>query len=372
MIRLEGVSKSFGALAVLRDVSLQIDRAERVAIIGASGAGKSVLLRTINLLERPDAGKVFIDGEEITARGAPVDAIRRKMGMVYQQFNLFSHMNVLDNLTLAPMRLLKLHREEAESRARALLRMVSLESKADAWPDSLSGGQKQRIAIARCLSMEPKILLFDEPTSALDPTMVGEVLATIRMLARREMTMLIVTHEMGFAREVATRVLYMDEMGIYEQGTPEEIFERPKRARTQAFIRKLKNLDEHITRYDFDLISLQSRINLFCWRYNVERRRANALALATEELLVEALRRAYRPGEQPDARVHIEYAESDGSLRFELACRGEPFNPFSEDLPGRVDLSTEGDVLSYILVRAMAKEITHQYAEGMNRYTIIL
>ena len=214
MIRVEKLSKAFGSLQVLRDVTLTVEKGERIVIIGGSGCGKSVFLRCMDLLEIPDKGTVFVGEDELTSRKADLNRIRRKVGMVYQGFHLFSHMNVLDNITLAPVKLLGLSREEAEKKEENLLGMVGLESKKYAMPEVLSGGQKQRIAIVRCLAMEPEVMLFDEPTSALDPTMVGEVLATLRLLAKQGMTMIIVTHEMGFAREIATRVLYMDEQGI--------------------------------------------------------------------------------------------------------------------------------------------------------------
>ncbi|MGX8706025.1 MAG: amino acid ABC transporter ATP-binding protein, partial [bacterium] len=230
MIEVKGWRKSFGRLEVLKGVDLTVEQGERIAIIGGSGCGKSVFLRSLCLLEKPDAGQVFIDGKEITAaKGGQVDEIRRSMGMVFQKFHLFSEMDVMDNLCLAPTRIMKMSRDAAEQKAMELLAQVGLASRAHAWPTVLSGGQQQRIAICRCLMMEPKVMLFDEPTSALDPTMVGEVLAVIRMLAKRDLSMLIVTHEMNFAREVASRVLFFADGGIYEQGTPAEIFDAPKR-----------------------------------------------------------------------------------------------------------------------------------------------
>ncbi|MBR0094401.1 MAG: amino acid ABC transporter ATP-binding protein, partial [Synergistaceae bacterium] len=205
LIEVKNLCKSFGNLKVLNDVNLSIDEGERIAIIGGSGCGKSVFLRSLELLETPDSGKIFIDGEEITARRASVNQIRRKMGMVYQKFYLFSHLDVLENLCLAPVKLLGMSRAEAEANAVEWLKKVGLASKIHSMPENLSGGQQQRIAICRSLMMSPKVLLFDEPTSALDPTMVGEVLAMIRMLAKQNMTMIIVTHEKNFAREVASR-----------------------------------------------------------------------------------------------------------------------------------------------------------------------
>ena len=239
LIEVKGLKKSFGPLEVLKGIDLTVEQGERIAIIGGSGCGKSVFLRSLCLLEEPDAGQILIDGQEITAKGANVDQIRRSMGMVFQKFHLFSEMDVMDNLCLAPTRLKGMSRKEAEKKARELLGMVGLSSRAHSWPTVLSGGQQQRIAICRCLMMEPKVLLFDEPTSALDPTMVGEVLAVIRMLAKRDMSMLIVTHEMNFAREVANRVLFMDEGSILEEGTPEEVFGNPQNPRTRDFLNKV-------------------------------------------------------------------------------------------------------------------------------------
>ena len=208
IIEVRGLKISFGALEVLRGIDLTVEAGERITIIGGSGCGKSVFLRCLELLETPDAGQIFIDGEELTAPNVDIDRIRRKLGMVWQKFNLFTHMNVMENLTVAPVKLLGLSKDEARQKALELLAQVGLTSKADAFPEFLSGGQQQRIAICRSLMMSPKVLLFDEPTSALDPTMVGEVLAVIRMLAKQSLTMIIVTHEMNFAREVATRILF--------------------------------------------------------------------------------------------------------------------------------------------------------------------
>ena len=242
LIEVRGLKKSFGSLEVLKGIDLTVEQGERVAIIGGSGCGKSVFLRSLCLLEKPDAGQVFIGGREITAKGARVNEIRRSMGMLHQMFHLFSEMNVMDNLCLAPTHILKMPRQQAEKKAMELLGQVGLANCANTWPTVLSGGQQQRIAICRCLMMEPKVLLFDEPTSALDPSMVGEVLAVIRMLAKRDMSMIIVTHEMSFAREVADRVLFFADGGIYEQGTPAEIFDAPKREKTISFIQDRKSV----------------------------------------------------------------------------------------------------------------------------------
>ena len=236
LLEMQHVKKGFGENEVLKDISLSVAEGEVVSIIGPSGSGKSTFLRCLNLLEQPTSGEVILDGEKINAPDRDIDKIREKLGMVFQNFNLFPHMSVLDNITMAPIKVKGQARGEAEAEARRLLDVVGLLDKAEAYPSSLSGGQKQRVAIARALAMEPEIMLFDEPTSALDPEMVGEVLAVMKQLAEDGMTMVIVTHEMGFAREVADRVLFIDGGVILEQGTPEEIFGNPQNERTQTFL----------------------------------------------------------------------------------------------------------------------------------------
>ncbi len=239
MIYVEGLHKSFGDLQVLKGIDQHIRKGEKIAVIGPSGSGKSTFLRCLNLLEVPTKGKIVVDGAEITASGSDINQIRQKMGMVFQQFNLFPHKTVMENITMAPITLKKLRKDEAEAKAEELLRRVGLLDKAKAYPAQLSGGQKQRIAIARSLAMNPEIMLFDEPTSALDPEMVGEVLEVMKDLADEGMTMVLVTHEMGFAREVGNRILFMDEGVIMEQGTPEQIFGNPQNERTKSFLNKV-------------------------------------------------------------------------------------------------------------------------------------
>ena len=239
MIDVKHLSKSFDNHSVLKDISEHIYPGEKVVIIGPSGSGKSTFLRCMNLLENPTEGVITFNGAEITDPKADINAIRREMGMVFQHFNLFPNMTIQKNITLAPVRTGLMTQEEADKTALALLRRVGLEDKADAYPNQVSGGQKQRIAIVRALAMKPKVLLFDEPTSALDPEMVGEVLEVMKELANEGMTMVVVTHEMGFAREVATRVLFMDEGRIVEQGTPEEIFGNPQCERLKTFLAKV-------------------------------------------------------------------------------------------------------------------------------------
>ncbi len=362
LLEIRGLTKSFGSVSVLRGLDLTVEAGERVAIIGASGCGKSVFLRCIELLERPDGGSIVIDGREITARGADVDAIRRSMGMVYQRFHLFEHLNVMDNLCLAPTRLLGLRRDEAEARALSLLGQVGLASHADRMPHVLSGGQQQRIAICRCLMMEPKLLLFDEPTSALDPAMVGEVLAVIRMLAKRNMTMLIVTHEMAFAREVSDRVLFFADGGIYEQGTPAAIFDRPQREKTAAFIRKIKSFTYEADSPAFDLMALQGGVRAFAERYGVDARRTDRLQLCCEELVYELLAHCCSDERPAALRLEVSYAEADRAAQIDLVCGGTPYDPFTQDEDG----------LGVTILKHMGRELTYAYEDGQNHVRVTL
>lgn len=239
MIKVNDLHKSFSGNNVLNGITEEIKEGEVVVVIGPSGSGKSTFLRCLNLLEQPDSGEVIIDGEQINKDGVDVDRLRQKMGMVFQHFNLFPHLTVMENITLAPVKLGKFTPAQAKTKAQELLMKVGLTEKADAYPSSLSGGQKQRIAIARALAMEPEIMLFDEPTSALDPEMVGEVLDVMKKLAAVGMTMVVVTHEMGFAREVGTRLLFIDEGKVLESGVPNEVLSHPKQERTISFLSKV-------------------------------------------------------------------------------------------------------------------------------------
>jgi len=239
IIEVKGLCKNFGSLEVLKNINETINRGQVIAIIGPSGSGKSTFLRCLNLLEQPTSGDIYIDGVNLLAKNININTVREKMGMVFQHFNLFPHLTVEENITLAPIKRKKQTKAEAKETAARLLKRVGLSDKTNAYPAQLSGGQKQRIAIARALAMNPEILLFDEPTSALDPEMVGEVLDVMRSLAEDGMTMAVVTHEMGFAREAADTVLFMDDGIIAEKGTPDEIFKNPKNPRTQAFLSKV-------------------------------------------------------------------------------------------------------------------------------------
>ena len=357
IISVKNLSKSFGSLQVLKDVSLEVEEGERIVIIGSSGCGKSVFLRSLDLLERPDSGTIAVDGDEITAKGADVDMIRRKMGMVYQGFHLFEHLNVLDNITLAPIHLKKMPRNEAESRAAELLRMVGLEDRKFEMPSVLSGGQKQRVAIVRCLAMDPKIMLFDEPTSALDPTMVGEVLATMRLLAKQGMTMIIVTHEMSFAAEVATRVLYFDEMGIYEEGTPKEIFDDPKRPKTSAFIRKLKYFSYHIESRNFDIMKIRGGIQTFAEKYGIDNAVSRKLQLCAEELICLIFESPYRSN-IVDIDLDIGFSEKERFATLLLKDKAPEFNPF--------EAPDAADHLGIMILNKSASDIEYSYVEGTN------
>ena len=239
MIEVKDLKKQFGNLAVLKGISETIERSEKVVIIGPSGSGKSTFLRCLNLLERPTSGSIRFKGLEITDKKIDIDAVRQKMGMVFQHFNLFPHLTVLENIMLAPVTLKLMTKEQAREQAFTLLRRIGLEDKAGVYPSQISGGQKQRIAIVRSLAMKPEVMLFDEPTSALDPEMVGEVLALMKELAEEGMTMAVVTHEMGFAREVADKVLFMDDGLVAEKGRPEQIFNNPQNKRLQQFLQRV-------------------------------------------------------------------------------------------------------------------------------------
>lgn len=239
MIKIENLHKSFDKNEVLKGIDLTVNAGEVVVIIGPSGSGKSTFLRCLNLLEQPTAGKIEFEGKNLLDKNTNIDELRQKMGMVFQSFNLFPHKTVLENLTISPIKVKKEDQKQAEAKAHELLDQVGLEEKSSSYPSSLSGGQQQRVAIARALAMNPDVMLFDEPTSALDPEMVGEVLSVMKALAVKGMTMVVVTHEMGFAREVADRVIFMDAGIIQEEGTPEEIFAQPKNPRTQDFLKKV-------------------------------------------------------------------------------------------------------------------------------------
>jgi polar amino acid transport system ATP-binding protein len=361
MIKIEKLSKNYGDLCVLKDISTEIQKGEVISIIGPSGTGKSTLLRCLNLLEVPSGGRIDIDGVDILQKGADVPKIRRKMGMVFQSFNLYAHLTVLENLTIGPIKLLKKNKEDAEQRAIDILKTVGLAEKRDAYPDELSGGQKQRVAIARCLAMEPEIILFDEPTSALDPTMVSEVLAVIRRLAKEGMTMAIVTHEMDFARDVSSRVFYMDEGLIYEEGPPKEIFENPKRDKTRAFIQRLRIFKEEIANKEFDLYKLNASIEAFCGKYTVDKATLRNILLLIEEILVQMLLPAKEEG--TPVILSLEYAERKNAFQLIFDYAGPLFNPLEAE---------DEDNLSLLIVGKIAKDSCFSYQDGVNQIKITI
>nr|WP_072524817.1 amino acid ABC transporter ATP-binding protein [Clostridium sp. Marseille-P3244] len=336
VIHIEGLAKSFGSNLVFQDINVDIEKGDCISVIGPSGCGKSTFLRCINLLERPSAGRVYIDGQEITARGAPLDQIRRKMGMVYQTFNLFSHKTVLENVMMAPMHLRGLSRQEAMELAMDCLGQVGMVERADYMPSQLSGGQKQRAAIARCIAMKPEIILFDEPTSALDPTMVDEVLAVIRRLVNRGMTCIIVTHEMNFARAISSGVIYMDEKGIYEMGPPSQVFDAPKRERTKAFINRLKTYRQTVTERDFDIYGLNGAVVEFCRRQFASEKQIYRVQLVLEELLINIMLPQMK-GERIAIDVTVEYSMKDSTLSVTAFADQD----FSMELQGEDSLSLD-------------------------------
>jgi polar amino acid transport system ATP-binding protein len=358
MIRVEHLSKSFGQISVLNDINAEILKGEVVSIIGPSGAGKSTFLRCLNLLDHPTSGSIWIDGVNVLSRKADVPKVRQKMNMVFQSFNLFAHLSVLENLTLAPIRLRSMDRRVAEGKARDLLRLVGLAEKAESFPDELSGGQKQRVAIARCLAMDPEIVLVDEPTSALDPTMVSEVLAVIRRLARDGMTMAIVTHEMDFARDVSNRVFYMDEGTIYEEGTPQQIFESPLKEKTRSFIHRIRSFTRRIASVDFDLYAFHGEIEQFCEKHFLSRSATHDLKLLAEELVG-----LHKPILR-DFVVDVEIAYSEKSGRVTLVVETEDTGRDPLEVP-------EGsNGFAVAIVRGLPETIEHQRANGRSRFEV--
>ena len=284
MISVKNLCKSYDGLQILKDVNIDFPDGSTTVIIGGSGCGKSTLLRCLNLLEKPDCGTIEIDGEDIvTAKN--VDKLRQKLGMVYQSFNLFSHLSVLENIILAPMKVKKISKEEAISKAYELLKMVGMENRATHMPDQLSGGQKQRVAIARVLAMEPEVMLFDEPTSALDPTMVDEVETVIKRLVDSGMTSIIVTHEMRFARNIASNILFLAEGGVYEEGSPDQIFDNPQKDLTRRFIYRSRMYEEALNKTDIDIYELCSRIRQYAIAYGLTRKQSKGIEYFCEELI---------------------------------------------------------------------------------------
>lgn len=331
MIRIKHLRKDYPNVTPLKDVTATIDDGDVVSVIGPSGTGKSTLLRCINQLEKPTSGKVWFNDVEITDPACNINEIRKKMGMVFQSFNLFGHRTVIENVMLPPMDLLGKSKQDAYDEGMRLLRMVGLASKALNYPDELSGGQKQRIAIARTLAMDPDVILFDEPTSALDPTMVGEVQAVIRELATTGKTLMIVTHEMAFAKAICNRVFYMDEGEIYESGTPEQVFNNPQRENTRRFVRRLKVLDLEITSKDYDFLGTMGEIEKYCHRNQIPPSQSYRIQLAFEEITQQIVPRL----ERPELTATIEWSDAEQRATLSIRHNGPAF-----------DVATIGDTIA--------------------------
>ena len=355
-IRIEHLRKEFPDATPLTDVCAEIERGDVIAVIGPSGTGKSTLLRCLNQLIEPTSGTVTVDDEVITHPDCNIRRIRQKMGMVFQSFNLFQNRTVIENVISAPVDLLEMPREQALREGMELLGRVGLADKADCFPDELSGGQMQRAAIVRAVMMKPEILLFDEPTSALDPSMTAEVLSVIRRLADEGMTMLIVTHEMKFAREVANRVFYMDEGVIYEEGSPEQIFGDPKREKTRQFIRQLKTLSVEIASSEVDYAEVISKIERFGRESTVSVAELRRIVLVFEELVMQnVLPHVRKTGKGYPVRIAVEHSGEDGSSEMTVTYGGEPFDPL-----------TQGDEVSAAVIRRMTAGLDYR-CEGNNR-----
>jgi len=351
MIKVRNLSKHFGELVVLKDINTDIHKGEVISVIGPSGTGKSTFLRCLNLLETPTGGSIFIDDIPLLDKHTNVPKLRQRMGMVFQSFNLYAHLSVLENLTIGPVKLLGKSRAEANAKAMELLKIVGLAEKADSLPEELSGGQKQRVAIARCMAMEPEIMLFDEPTSALDPTMVSEVLAVIRRLSRDGMTMIIVTHEMDFARNTSSRIFYMDEGIIYEEGSPEQIFDNPQKEKTKAFINRVRSLNFKVKSKYYDLYAMQGEMENFCEKHMVSKKVTSYVVHMAEEIL--ELQTDFS-----NISLSLSYSEKEGDVQMVIENAGPAFNPLKSEL-GLEDIGLK-------LILARCKSVDYAYQDNKN------
>ncbi len=366
MISIRHVKKVYPNATPLKDVNAEVEKGEVVSIIGPSGTGKSTLLRCLNRLETPTAGQIIVDGVDVTAASpAELAMVRRKMGMVFQSFNLFSHKMVAENIMMGPVDLLGLSRQEAYDEALRLLDMVGLKDKAMNYPDELSGGQRQRAAIARALAMRPEIMLFDEPTSALDPAMVSEVLGVIKGLAAQGMTMFIVTHEMRFAKDVSTRVFYMDQGEIYEDGPPSQIFDAPRRERTRAFIMRIRTWEYAIHNRHFDFSAMTGSLGMFCVRQGLSARQMYVAQLVVvEELMMNLLLPASEGMSDPDIRLRLDCSEGGGSIRLAVeypSLPGEPLASLEQQ---------DQDDLTGLLLRRYGRDMHIDHAGRRAEFTL--
>jgi len=323
MIEIKHLRKEFEDATPLEDINIVINEGDVISVIGPSGTGKSTLLRCINMLEEPTSGEIILDGQDITKRGTDINEVRKKMGMVFQSFNLFGHLTIIENIMNPQISLLGRSRQEAYDKAMELLNTVGLASKVLSYPDELSGGQQQRIAIARALAMDPEIILFDESTSALDPSMIGEVQSVIRMLAKTGRTMMIVTHEMDFARKISNRILFMTDGGIYEEGTPRQIFETPRKEKTKHFVRRLTSLSYHIKDEHFNFNAMYDELQSYAEKLLIENERMSRLQLCFEEICVNNI---LERDVDRDVLVNIEYSEKQDVLTIKIRYKGEHFD----------------------------------------------
>lgn len=358
LIKVEHLQKKYdNGSFPLTDINCEINRGDVISVIGPSGTGKSTFIKCLNMLDKPTAGTIIYDGEEVTAPGYNATKLRRKVGMVFQSFDLFAHLTVAENIMLAPVNLLGKGKQEAYDRAIELLRQVGLDGKADRYPSELSGGQQQRVAIVRTLAMEPEVILFDEPTSALDPTMVGEVLSVIRNLAEQGLTMLIVTHEMNFARHVSNRVFYMDQGLIYEEGTPEQIFEHPEKELTRRFIQQTKVYKYKTEQGGFDYLSLMTEYRSFALANMMSTRILRRTESAIEELCAQLISRKLTKADSLE--LTVEYSEK-GNTVLNIDFTGEKYDPLSDStsIPAKI---VNNAVTSY----------EHFYKDGKNSITAV-
>jgi len=355
-ISVRNLRKEFDNVTPIKNVSFDVHKGDVISIIGPSGTGKSTLLRCINQLDPPTSGKVIFNGKDLTDPGTDLSLERRMIGMVFQSFNLFSHRMVIENIMMPQVDLLGKSKQEAYDEGVKQLRVVGLAEKLHTYPDELSGGQKQRVAIARCLAMHPDVILFDEPTSALDPTMVGEVESVIGELARQGLTMMVVTHDMKFSRQIANRIFYLDEGVLYEEGTPEEIFDNPRRKKTRAFVKRLSSLTYEIESSDFDLYELIGKVDTFCSHHYLSAEMVNNTELVLEELLVNKI--VPKTGA---ATVSVDYFEVDNQIELAFSYGGASYDPF---------LDAPGDDVSMKLVDAYSPSHKHSFENDRNDLTV--
>ena len=366
ILEVSHLRKEFGDSVILRDVNASVDRGEVISIIGPSGTGKSTFLRCLNRLETPTSGQILVDGVDVCDPACDLAALRRKMGMVFQSFNLFPHMLVAENIMMGPVKLLGMGKQEAYDQALELLAKVGLKDRALRYPSELSGGQQQRVAIARGLAMHPEILLFDEPTSALDPTMVSEVLSVMKSLAEEGLTMLVVTHEMRFARDASTRIFYMDRGEVWEQGPPEQIFEHPERPETYEFIFRVHSWEAELPTVDYDHPAMIGSLEAFCARQFLGQRITRNCQLAIEELVVGRIVPAARAAGIKDmgARLRLKIAEGGEEGLLTVDCRQLFASGVNEDV-----LASSSDEVSAVLLEHLLERLPSE-KDGILRYRI--